>query len=155
MTTEKLLRLVVFLLFSLGSALMIVSITAEWLGLDLTPGFGMVQMFQLLLGLTLLTASGYLHIYSLRVHDAPRSLQADIGLRLGASGIVLAYASGFSDLVGIGTHSEPAFARPFVGWLQLTGLAIAVLLISIGLLLYFTSRGTRPASSLAFLLREK
>ncbi len=155
MTPEKLLRIVIGFLFVMGLIFIMVSLTADWLGLDLTPGFGVVQMFQLLLGLTMLTGAGYLHIYTLRTADAPRSLQADIGLRLGATGLVLAYVAGLSDLMGIGTHAEPAFVRPFVGWLQLTGLAISVLLITMGLLLYFTSRGTRPSSSLEFLLRDE
>ncbi|MCA9979851.1 MAG: hypothetical protein KDD89_03440 [Anaerolineales bacterium] len=155
MTPEKLLRIVIIFLFITGLLLIFLSLTAEWLGVDLTPGFGAIQMFQLLLGLTLLTGAGYLQIYTLRSADAPRSLQADIGIRLGATGLVLAYVAGLSDLVGIGTHTEPGFVRPFVGWLQLVGLAMSILLITIGLLLYFTSRGTRPSSSLEFLLRDK
>lgn len=155
MTPEKLLRMVIGFLVVIGLVFVIVSLTADGLGLDLTPGFGVVQMFQLLLGITMLTAAGYLHIYTLRASDAPRSLQADIGMRLGATGLVLAYVAGLSDLVGIGTHAEPTFVRPFVGWLQLTGLAISILLITLGLLLYFTSRGTRPSSLLEFLLRDE
>ena len=46
----------------LGMVLSIISLGAEIVGLDLTPGFGMVQMFQLLIGLTLLTIAGFLRI---------------------------------------------------------------------------------------------
>ena len=58
-------------LFILGLILSVIALGAELVGLDLTPGFGMVQMFQLLLGLTLLTIAGYLRIHSLRPPDAP------------------------------------------------------------------------------------
>ena len=118
------------------------------------PGFGMVQMFQLLLGLTLLTIAGYLRIHSLRSRDAPRSLQADVGIRLGATGLVFAYVSGLSDLIGIGTHVIPSFGRPFVGPLQLGGLLVGVIMITIGMLLYMTSRGSRQSSSLESLLKN-
>ena len=109
-------------------------------------------MSVLLLGLTLLTIAGYVQIYLLRKADEPRSLQADIGVRLGATGLVLAYVVGWSDLLGVGTHVTPSFERPFVGPLQLVGLGVSVLLIVVGLLLYFTSRGSQQASSLEFLI---
>jgi hypothetical protein len=66
--------------------------------------------------------------------------------------LVLAYVTGLADLIGIGTHVDPAFERPFVGPLQLGGLLIGVLMITAGLLLYFTSRGSRESSSLESLL---
>ena len=109
-------------------------------------------LFALLLGLTLLTIAGYLRIHSLRPPDAPRSLQADIGIRLGATGLVLAYVCGLADLIGIGTHVEPAFGRPHVGPLQMGGLIVGTLMIVAGLLLYYTSRGSRESSSLESLL---
>ena len=138
----------------LGMVLSLISLGAELLGLDITPGFGMVQMFQLLFGLTLLTIAGYLRIHSLRAYNAPRSLQADIGIRLGATGLVFAYVSGLSDLIGIGTHIEPSFGRPFVGPLQLGGLLLGVIMITSGMLLYLTSRGSRKNSSLESLLKN-
>lgn len=141
-----------FLLFILGLVLSIIALTADVLGLDITPGFGMVQMFQLLVGVTCLTLAGYLRIHSLRPVDAPRSLQADIGVRLGATGLVFAYTTGWADLIGIGTHVDPAFDRPYVGPLQLGGLLVGIIIIVAGLLLYFTSRGSRATSSLKGLL---
>jgi hypothetical protein len=92
-----------------------------------------------------------LYINTLR-QEAARSLQADIGIRLAATGLVFAYVSGLSDLIRIGTHVEPQFERPFVGPLQLGGLALAVLVIFIGLSLYYTSRGTRSKSSMEFIV---
>ncbi len=138
----------------LGMVLSLISLGAEIMGLDLTPGFGMVQMFQLLIGLTLLTIAGFLRIHSLRSADTPRSLQADVGIRMGATGLVFAYVSGVSDLIGIGTHVDPSFDRPFVGPIQLGGLLIGVLIITAGLLLYMTSRGSRQTSSLESLLKN-
>jgi hypothetical protein len=135
------------ILLVIGLAASALALGAELLGLDLTPGFGMVQMLQLLIGLTCLTVAGYMRVHMLRPRDAPRSLQADIGVRLGATGLVLAYTAGWADLIGIGTHVEPSFTRPFVGPLQLGGFLLGVFIITIGLLLYFTSRGAREISS--------
>lgn len=152
--TALLWNLTVLFLFLIGNVLVIVSIAAEILGLDLTPGFGIIQMLQLLIGLTLLTLAGFLHIYSLRDPDAPRSLQADVGIRLAATGLVFAYVAGLADLMGIGTHLEPTFERPFVGPLQLGGLVLGIISITSGMVLYHTSRGSRQSSSLEFLLGD-
>jgi hypothetical protein len=138
-------------LFGIGLILIILSVGADFFGLDLTPGFGMVQMFQLLVGITALTLALFLHINTKR-QETTHSLQADIGWRLVATGLVFAYVTGLSDLIRIGTHVEPQFERPYVGPLQLGGLALAVLVIIIGLALYYTSRGTRAQSSMSFIV---
>ncbi|WP_420642150.1 hypothetical protein [Candidatus Leptofilum sp.] len=149
--TALLRRNVTLSLFGIGLIFTALSLGAEFLGLDITPGFGMVQMFQLLLGITAITAALFLHINALR-QETVRSLQADIGVRLAATGLVFAYVTGLSDLIRIGTHVEPQFERPFVGPLQLGGLALAVLVIVVGLALYYTSRGTRQKSSMEFIV---
>lgn len=152
--SDKIIRLrrnVTLSLFGVGIILIILSLGADFFGLDLTPGFGMVQMFQLLVGITALTLALFLYINALR-QEMARSLQADIGIRLAATGLVFAYVTGLSDLLSIGTHVMPQFERPFVGPLQLGGLALAVLVIVAGLTLYYTSRGTRQKSSMEFIL---
>lgn len=148
-------NLFILSLFLIGNVLTIVSLSAEILGLDLTPGFGMVQMAQLLVGITLLTTAGFLHLYRLRAPGTPRSLQADIGIRLAATGLVFAYVSGLADLLGIGTHVEPSFERPYVGPLQLGGLALGIFSIVAGMLLFHTSRGMRETSALQFLFNQQ
>lgn len=142
------------ILFTFGLLCVGLALGAPFLKIDNTPGFGMIQMMVFLIGLTLLTLAGFLQISTLRQTDTPRSLQADIGIRLGATGLVFAYISGLSDLLGIGTHIEPNFPRPSVGWLQLIGLGLAIVLITLGMVLFFTSRGNRSSSSLEFLLER-
>jgi hypothetical protein len=147
----KVRRSVTWTLFVVGLVLIVISLAADFFGLDITPGFGVVQMLQLLVGLTALTLSLFLFI-NVQRQEMPRSLQADIGVRLAATGLVFAYVTGLSDLIRIGTHVQPQFERPFVGPLQLGGLALAVLVIVIGLALYYTSRGPRPKSSMEFIV---
>lgn len=148
-------RAVTLALLLLGVVLIAVAATAERLDLGLTPGFGVLQTFFFLLGITSLTIAAYLYLGSLRSPDTPRSLQADIGLRLSLTGLVLCYVSGFADLIRIGTHVQPDFERPFIGPLQLGGLALGLLILLLGIGLHYTSRGQRPASSLEFILNGK
>ncbi len=152
--TARIRNISLLILLFLGIILCIISLGAELIGIDLTPGFGMVQMFQLLVGITFLTIAAFIYLKQLRPNGTPRSLQADIGVRLAATGLVFAYVTGLSDLLGIGTHVEPSFERPFVGPLQLGGLALGVLSIIIGLLLYYTSRGARDSSSMEFIVHN-
>jgi hypothetical protein len=152
--TTRVRNLVVRLLFGLGFMLSALSLSADYIGLDLTPGFGVLQMIILLIGMTCLTVALYAYIYSLRGSNAPSSLQADIGLRLGATGLVLAYVAGLSDLIGIGTHIQPQFERPYVGPLQIGGMSLGILCISAGLYLYYTSRNEDHDSSMNFIAKE-
>lgn len=144
--------IVAWALLVVGILLGGVALLADQLGLDFTPGFGMIQMFQLLLSITSLTLAGFVFLKHRRPQPAPRSLQADIGVRLAMTGLVFCYVSGLSDLIGIGTHVVAnEFERPFVGPLQLGGIALGLLSIIAGMVLYHTSRGSRDASSLDFL----
>lgn len=153
--TKQIRNIVTALLLVLGFLLFVLAIAADDLGIDITPGFGVIQMVALLSGLTFLTLGAILLLQSKRPKDAPRSLQAEISTRLIATGLVLSYVTGLSDLIGIGTHIEPDFGRPFVGPLQLGGILIGILLILFGLILYHTSRGQRESSSLGFLVTDK
>jgi hypothetical protein len=148
-------RAVMLALLLLGLALVAVAAVVELLSLGLTPGFGVLQTLVFLLGVTALTVAGYLYLGRLRPTDAPRSLQADIGVRLSLTGLVLSYVSGFADLIRIGTHVQPEFERPFIGPIQLGGLLFGLFMILAGMGLNYTSRGKRQSSSLEFILNGK
>ncbi len=144
-----------WILIVLGIILVVGAFVAELIGLDLTPGFGVLQTLAFLVGVTLLTIATYLYLIEGRPADAPRSLQADIGVRLSLTGLVLCYVCGFADLIRIGTHVQPEFERPFIGPLQWGGLVLGLIVLVAGIILYYTSRVKRPASSLEFILNGK
>jgi uncharacterized membrane protein YidH (DUF202 family) len=148
-------RVANWILFLSGLAIVLVSLGADLLRLDLNPGFGILQVFLLTTGISALTLSGFLAIWRRRPNNAPRSLQADIGVRVALTGLVFVYVAGFADLARVGTHTQPRFERPYTGPLQSVGIGLGVLTICIGLLLYYTSRGARPTSALDFLIKDK
>jgi uncharacterized membrane protein len=154
MKNEKSTRIrngITIMLIVVGILLCIISLAAEFLGLDRTPGFGMIQMFELLVGITMLTLATFIYLYKLGQQER-HSLQADIGIRLAATGLVFAYIAGLADLFGIGTHPHPDYERPFVGWLQLGGLGVGIVSILLGLLLFYTSCRVQTSSSMEFIV---
>jgi hypothetical protein len=153
--TRRIRKISAIILLLFGLIGLLVAFGAPWVGGDLTPGFGALQMLFLMIGLTCLTAAGFLLLNLLRPVGAPRSLQADVGARLAATGLVFAYVAGFADLLGIGTHPHANYPRPFMGWLQISGIVLGLCSIVLGMILYHTSRGNRPASSLQFLLDKE
>ncbi|MBP8948468.1 MAG: hypothetical protein KBG73_06465 [Candidatus Promineofilum sp.] len=148
-------RAVIAVLSIVGLLLTIGAVATELFGLDLTPGFGVLQTLAFLMGLTALTIAVYLFMAAARPPDAPRSLQADIGVRLSLTGLVFCYVTGFADLIRIGTHVQPEFDRPFIGPLQLGGFVVGLLILLAGIVLYYTSRGKRQSSSMEFILNGK
>lgn len=150
---RKIRNVLTLILVLLGILLIVLAVGAEGLGVDVTPGFGIIQTFQVLVGLSCLTLAGFLYLNTLREPDAPRSLQADVSIRLSATGLVFAYIIGLADLIGIGTHVNPRFERPFVGPFQVGGIVLAIGMIMAGMILYYTSRGSgRDKSSMEFLV---
>ena len=146
-TSTSILRLFKWVLFVAGIILIALSPV-----IDRTTGFGVLQMSLLLLGVTFLTIGGILHLNSLRQTNSPPSLQASIGLRLVATGLVFAFVTGLSDILQIATHVFPRFERPAIGYIQWFGFVVALLMVSGGMLLYHTSRHLRESSSLDFLI---
>ena len=104
------------------------------LGLDITPDIGIVQIGAFLFGLTLMTLGAYVYMYATRHRAQPRRLREDIGVRLMATGVVIAYATGFADVLGIGSHYGAE--RPLFGPLQAWGVALGVFVIIVGGFIY-------------------
>ena len=104
----------------------------EWYGLDRSPIVGFVQIAVFLVGLAIICVGGYVGMNALWGDDE-RSIAADIGLRLVATGYVLSVFTGMADVFGMGTQPLPGV--PFFGPLQSIGMEIGQGFILIGFLL--------------------
>jgi hypothetical protein len=135
-STRLTLNLSVGLLIG-GSGCVFISVRADALGLDLTPGFGLMQILGLLVGITLITGAGFTLVARRRPPGRKESLLADIGVRMGLTGLLACYVAGLADMIGVGTHRGPGFTRPFLGPLQLGGFAIGLLTLGAGLMMYW------------------
>jgi hypothetical protein len=75
-------------------------------GLDRSPVIGFVQITVFLIGLAFMCLGGYLSLMGLW-HRGQTSILADIGLRLVATGFVIAVFAGMADMFGFGSHPLP------------------------------------------------
>lgn len=127
------LTLAGFLIFLIGSR-------PSMFGFDRSPIIGFVQIAVFLIGLAVICIGGYISLTSLW-RERPTSIAADIGLRLVATGYVIAVFAGMADIFGFGSHPLPGL--PFFGEWQARGVQVGQTLIALGfiLLLPFSHRG--------------
>lgn len=108
--------------------------------LDRSPVTGFVQISVFLFGLFVICVGGYITLNSLW-NGKQKTIAADIGLRLVATGYVIAFMSGFADIFGLGSHPLPDL--PDFGPLQAIGVMIGQGVIAVGFLLLIPSRWKR------------
>jgi hypothetical protein len=114
-------------------------------GLDRSPVTGFVQIAVFLVGLAIICIGGYITINGLWNGD-PKTIAADIGLRLVSTGYVVAVASGMADVLGFGNHKLPAI--PYFGPWQASGVILGQAIIALGFLLLIPPRHRRYSPQL-------
>lgn len=117
-----------------GFFVFVIGVFPEVIRLGLTPGIGLLQIVLFLLGISIMTLGAYIYAYATRHRALPRRLREDVGVRLMATGLVVAFATGFADVLGIGSHFGAE--RPLLGPLQAVGIFLGVCIIGAGILLY-------------------
>jgi hypothetical protein len=100
--------------------------------LDRSPVTGFVQISVFLFGLSIICIGGYITLNSLW-NGKQKTIAADIGLRLVATGYVIAFMSGLADIFGLGSQPPPEL--PEFGPLQAIGVMIGQGVIAVGFLL--------------------
>jgi len=130
----------------LGLAVYVFGVDPGLLGADRSPVIGFVQIAVFLIGLALICLGGYISLAALW-NGEPKSIASDIGLRLVATGYVIATASAMADIFGFGSQSWPDI--PDFGMWQTTGVVIGEVVISLGFLLLipFGASASKEAAS--------
>jgi len=124
----------------LGFVIFMIGAHPQLFGLDRSPVVGFVQIAVFLVGLAWICVGGYI---SLMVfwRNGDRTIPAEIGPRLVATGYVISVFAGMADIFGLGTRPPPEFV-PYFGYLQAIGVESGMGIILVGLLLLvpFTRR---------------
>lgn len=117
-----------------GFFVFVIGIFPELIQLGLTPGIGIFQIFTFLFGISVMTLGAYVYAYATRHRAMPPRLREDVGVRLMATGVVIAWACGFADVLGIGSHF--GVERPLFGPFQAVGVTLGVFVSIFGIFLY-------------------
>lgn len=112
-------------------------------GLDRSPVVGFIQIAVFLIGLAIICIGGYIGLMSFW-RNGSRTIAADIGSRLVATGYVVAVFAGMADVFGFGTQVPPRI--PLFGPWQATGVQVGEALIAIGFLLLIPYRKPKSKS---------
>jgi hypothetical protein len=125
----------------IGLIVFIVGARPSLFGLDRSPVIGFVQIAVFLIGLAIICLGGYTSLKALW-RDHPISIAGDVGLRLVATGYVIAVFAGMADIFGMGSHPLPGV--PYFGEWQARGVEIGQALIAIGFLLLLPFQRPQP-----------
>ncbi|HEX8993178.1 MAG TPA: hypothetical protein VF784_15960 [Anaerolineales bacterium] len=103
-----------------------------WYGWDRSPVVGFVQISVFLIGLGIICLGGYVGILAIW-NGTPRTIVADIGMRLVGTGYIISLFSGMADVFGMG--SQPLPGVPYFGPWQSMGVLIGQVVIALGFLM--------------------
>ncbi|KAF0108475.1 MAG: hypothetical protein FD146_1049 [Anaerolineaceae bacterium] len=106
-------------------------------GLDRSPVVGFVQISVFLIGLAVICVGGYICLTAFWKNGS-RTIAADIGSRLVATGYVIVVFAGMADVFGMGTQGTPKI--PFFGPWQAVGVQVGEAVIALGFLLLIPYR---------------
>jgi hypothetical protein len=124
----------------IGLVVFLVGARPQIFGLDRSPVVGFVQIAVFLVGLAIVCIGGYISLMAFW-NNGFRTIPAEIGSRLVATGYVVAVFSGMADVFGFGSDIPPLV--PFFGRWQAMGVQIGEVIIAVGFLLLIPPRSRR------------
>ena len=119
----------------IGVLVLVLGAKPEWFNLNRSEVIGYVQIIFIVMGLGIMSFGGYLSIDTLW-SGKEKTIIADIGMRLIATGFIFAFITGQADLIGLGTRPIGQFI-PFFGIWQERGILIGEFIIIVGFLCFF------------------
>jgi hypothetical protein len=116
----------------LGLLVFILGVDPGQFGVDRSPVVGFIQIAVFLVGLAMICLGGFLALNALW-NNLEKTIAADIGYRLVATGYVIAVTSGMADVFGFGNQPFPQI--PHFGPWQASGVMFGEIIIALGFLL--------------------
>lgn len=132
------LMLLGFIIFLIGAA-------PDLFGLDRSPVIGFVQIAVFLIGLAIICLGGLVSMNGLW-NNQPKTILADVGLRLVYTGFVIAVVSGMADIFGFGTQLSPRI--PYYGPWQAAGVLFGEVVIIVGFICQIPFRSSQENSGI-------
>lgn len=114
----------------------LIGIQPDLIGMNRSQTVGFVQIGVWLVGLAFLLLGAYATVRVVR-NGKPTSLLADIGIRLIATGYVVAAVASLADFIGVGAQRMPFI---YFGPIQVIGLISGAVISMLGVILYWPRR---------------
>lgn len=124
---------------ALGTVLTFMGLFPGVTGLNPARGIGIVQIFTILMGFTLLIAGALIYAKFTFYVGKAANLAQQVGIRLALTGLLFAAMSGTADVVGFGSHVAGVSSEPLFGFLQAIGIIGSFIIAAIGVLVYAVS----------------
>jgi hypothetical protein len=124
---------------ALGTVLTFMGLFPGVTGLNPAKGIGIVQIFTMLMGFTLLIFGALIYVKFTFYVGHPANLAQQIGIRLALTGLLFAAMSGTADVVGFGSHGSATGTQPLFGMLQAIGIIGSFIIAALGVLIYAVS----------------
>ena len=121
---------------ALGIVLTFMGLFPGVTGLEPAAGIGIVQIFTILSGFTLLILGALIYVKFTFYPFQAANLAQQIGARLALTGLLFAATAGLADVLGFGSHPRGPNSEPLFGALQAFGLIASFVLASVGVLIY-------------------
>lgn len=118
----------------------LIGIQPDLIGMNRSRTVGFVQIGVWLVGLAFLLLGAYATVRVVR-NGKQTSLLADIGIRLIATGYVVAAVASLADFIGVGAQRMPLI---YFGPIQVIGLISGAVISLLGVILYWPRR-SKPA----------
>jgi len=131
------------ILVTVGLVIFLIGAVPGLFSLDRSPVVGFVQIAIFLIGLAFVCLGGYVVMNALW-NDRPKTILADIGLRLVSTGYVIAVVSGMADVFGFGSQLSPEI--PYYGPYQALGVLIGEGVIALGFISMIPFSGKKKES---------
>lgn len=124
---------------ALGTVLTFMGLFPGVTGLSPAKGIGIVQIFTMLTGFTLLIMGALIYVKFTFYVGHRANLAQQIGIRLALTGLLFAAMSGMADIVGFGSHGSATTSEPLFGMLQAIGIIGSFIIAALGVLIYAIS----------------
>lgn len=121
---------------TLGVMLTLMGLFPGITGIEPTVGIGLVQIFVIVFGLSMLIIGGLIYVKFAFYAYQDSNLAQQIAIRIALTGIVFMGLTGLADVFGFGSNPRTQDSDIVIGALQTVGLIGSFALGSLGVLLY-------------------
>lgn len=120
-----------------GGVITLIGLFPSIIGVEPTPGIGILKILTILTGFSILIAGAYIFVQSAYYPGVKHNLAQQIGLRLSMTGMVIATGTSLADVLGYGSHPIGVEgSHPVLGQWKAAGMLGGFVIASAGVIIF-------------------